>query len=83
VGRTSGGCGASLYRGFSDFGFRVSIGPGEVKSSESVSGFGFRSSKPTLKSRLRVSGFDRSWGSSVFGVGFGFRVSGFDRFWGS
>ena len=24
------------------FGFRVSIGPGEVKSSESVSGFGFR-----------------------------------------
>ena len=30
------------------FGFRVSIGPGEVKSSESVSGFGFRSSKPNL-----------------------------------
>ena len=26
----------------SGFGFRVSIGPGEVKSSESVSGFGFR-----------------------------------------
>ena len=50
------------------FGFRVSIGPGEVKSSESVSGFGFRSvlGKVSLQSRFRVSGFGfRSvlWGS--------------------
>ena len=37
------------------FGFRVSIGPGEVKSSESVSGFGFRSSKPTLQTSLRIT----------------------------
>ena len=46
------------------FGFRVSIGPGDGKSSESVSGFGFRSvlGKVSLQSRFRVSGFDRSWG---------------------
>ena len=63
----------------SGFGFRVSVGPGEVKSSESVSGFGFRVSgfgfrsvlgKLSLQSRFRVSGF-------------GFRVSGFGRSWGS
>ena len=46
------------------FGFRVSIGPGEGKSSESVSGFGFRRLKPTFAVGFgfRVSGFDRPWG---------------------
>ena len=41
------------------FGFRVSVGPGEVKSSESVSGFGFRVSQfeTNFNSRFRVSGF--------------------------
>ena len=40
------------------FGFRVSIGPGEVKSSESVSGFGFWVSQfeTNFNSRFRVSG---------------------------
>ena len=43
----------------SGFGFRVSVGPGEVKSSESVSGFGFRVSQfeTNFNSRFRVSGF--------------------------
>ena len=75
------------------FGFRVSIGPGEVKSSESVSGFGFRSVLGKVKSSEAVSGFGFR---SALGTGFGFRVSsiethfrcrfrvsGFDRPWGS
>ena len=43
----------------SGFGFRVSIGPGELKSSESVSGFGFRVSigPGEVKSSESVSGF--------------------------
>ena len=51
--------------------FRVSIGPGEGKSSESVSGFGFQ-----------VSGFGFRRLKPTFAVGFGFRVSGFGRSWG-
>ena len=67
----------SLRFRLSGFGFRVSIGYGEVKSSESVSGFGFR-----------VSGFgfrvSIGYGEVKSSVsGFGFRVSGFDRLWGS
>ena len=38
--------------------YRVSIGPGEGKSSESVSGFGFRWSKPTLQTSLRITSRD-------------------------
>ena len=66
------------------FGFRVSIGPGEVKSSESVSGFGFRVSigPGEGKSSESVSGFGfrvsigPGEGKSSESVsGFGFRSS--------
>ena len=47
----------------SGFGCRVSIGPGEGKSSESVSGFGFRVSQfeTNFNSRFWVSGFGFRW----------------------
>ena len=64
-------------------GFRVSVGPGEVKSSESVSGFGFRVSGPMVSGfGFRVSvgpGEVKSSEFSGFAVpsvsGFGFRWS--------
>ena len=66
------------------FGFRVSIGPGEVKSSESVSGFGFRvsigpgegkSSESVSGFGFRVSGF--GFRSALGKLSLRFRVSGF------
>ena len=62
------------------FGFRVSIGPGEVKSSESVSGFGFRSvlgKVYSLQSRFRVSGFGFRSALGKLSLQSRFRVSGF------
>ena len=82
--------GTNFHCRFQSFGFRVSIGPGEVngclQSRFRVSGFGFRSvlGKLSLQSRFRVSGFGFrvSIGpgevkSSESVSGFGFRVSGF------
>ena len=61
------------------FGFRVSIGPGEVKSSESVSGFGFRVSigPGEVKSSESVSGFGFRSVLGKLSLQSRFRVSGF------
>ena len=72
------------FRVFSGFGFRVSIGPGEVKSSESVSGFGFRVSigpgegkSSESVSGFRVSGFGFRSVLGKLSLQSRFRVSGF------
>ena len=66
------------------FGFRVLIGPGEVKSSESVSGFGFRVliGPGEVKPSGSVSGFGLRSALGKLSLQSRFRVSGFDRSWG-
>ena len=65
------------------FGFRVSIGSGEVKSSESVSGFGFRVSigPGEVKSSESVSGFGFRVSQFETNSNSRFRVSGFGFRW--
>ena len=72
------------FESVSGFGFRVSIGPGDGKSSESVSGFGFRVSigPGEGKSSESLSGFGFRSVLGKVSLQSRFRVSGFDRSWG-